>query len=113
LTATLKIKYNTTQICIRGLLRKNSVRIAKYWNKLPDNITNAPSTNAFKNRLIDKHWKDEDIYSSNAITEFIVNIKKNGELSKCIFDFFFFFYSFVNFTIKNLLFSFLSNFSRD
>jgi hypothetical protein len=62
LTATLKIKYNTTQICIRGLLRKNSVRIAKYWNKLPDNITNAPSTNAFKNRLIDKHWKDEDIY---------------------------------------------------
>ena len=62
LTATLKIKYNTTQICIRGLLRKNSVRIAKYWNKLPDNITNAPSTNDFKNRLIDKHWKVEDIY---------------------------------------------------
>jgi len=44
-------------------VRKNSysVRIAKYWNKLPDNITNAPSINAFKNRL-DKHWKDEDIY---------------------------------------------------
>jgi hypothetical protein len=38
-----------------------SVRIAKYWNKLPDNITNVPSINAFKNRL-DKHWKDEDIY---------------------------------------------------
>jgi hypothetical protein len=44
-------------------VRKNSysVRIAKYWNKLPDNITNASSINAFKNRL-DKHWKDEDIY---------------------------------------------------
>ena len=37
------------------------MRIAKYWNKLPDNIANAPSINAFKNRL-DKHWKDEDIY---------------------------------------------------
>ena len=44
-------------------VRKNSysVRIAKYWNKLSDNITNAPSINAFKNRL-DKHWKDEHIY---------------------------------------------------
>ena len=44
-------------------VRKNSysVRIAKYWNKLPDKIANAPSINAFKNRL-DKHWKDEDIY---------------------------------------------------
>ena len=38
-----------------------SVRIAKDWNKLPDNITNAPSINAFNNRL-DKHWKDEDVY---------------------------------------------------
>ena len=37
------------------------MRIAKYWNKLPDKIANAPSINAFKNRL-DKHWKDEDIY---------------------------------------------------
>ena len=41
-------------------IRKNSFsiyRIAKYWNKLPENIVNAPSINWFKNRL-DKHWKD-------------------------------------------------------
>ena len=47
-------------------IRKNSfsIRIAKYWNKLPENIVNAPSINSFKNRL-DKHWKDEELYYAN------------------------------------------------
>jgi hypothetical protein len=30
------------------------LRITKYWNKMPENIVNAPSINSFKNRL-DKH----------------------------------------------------------
>jgi hypothetical protein len=34
-----------------------SIRIANYWNKLPEN-------NSFKNRL-DKHWKDEELYYAN------------------------------------------------
>ena len=41
-----------------------SIRIAKYWNKLPENIVNAPSINSFKNRL-DTHWKDEELYYAN------------------------------------------------
>jgi hypothetical protein len=41
-----------------------SIRTAKYWNKLPENILNAPSINSFKNRL-DKHWKDEELYYAN------------------------------------------------
>jgi hypothetical protein len=47
-------------------IRKNSfnIRIANYWNKLPENIMNAPSINSFKNRL-DKHWKDEELYNAN------------------------------------------------
>ena len=28
-----------------------SIRIAKYWNKVPENIVNAPSINLFKNRM--------------------------------------------------------------
>ncbi len=31
-------------------------RIANLWNSLPAEVVNAPSTNAFKNRL-DNHWK--------------------------------------------------------
>jgi hypothetical protein len=69
-----------------AVLRKNSysVRIAKYWNKLPDNTTNAPSINAFKNRL-DKHWKDEDIYYldyKSEITGSHVNLKWHFHLNK-------------------------------
>ena len=33
-----------------------SVRVASPWNSLPDNVTAAPSLNAFKNRL-DHHWR--------------------------------------------------------
>ena len=49
-------RFNTT-------VRKNSyaVRVPRIWNKLPESITNAPSVNAFKNRL-DKHWEREEIY---------------------------------------------------
>jgi hypothetical protein len=47
-------------------LRKNSfpMRVAKVWNKLPDQFIHAASTNAFKNRL-DKYWESEEIYYSN------------------------------------------------
>ena len=47
-------------------LKKNSfvVRVAKVWNKLPDQVINAPSTNAFKNCL-DKYWENEEIYYSD------------------------------------------------
>jgi hypothetical protein len=41
-----------------------AVRVAKVWNKLPDQVINAPSTNAFKNRL-DKYWKSEELYYSD------------------------------------------------
>jgi hypothetical protein len=43
-------------------IRQNSfsIRIAKYWNKLPENIVNAPSINSLKNTL-NKHWKDEEL----------------------------------------------------
>ena len=47
-----KIRCNTT-------MRQQffSFRVINNWNKLPDNIVNAPSLNALKNRL-DQHWKD-------------------------------------------------------
>ena len=47
-------------------MRKNSfaVSVAKVWNKLPDQVLNAPSTNAFKNRL-DKYWESEELYYSD------------------------------------------------
>ena len=47
-------------------LRKNSfaIRVEKVWNKLPDQVINVPSTNAFKNRL-DTYWKSEEIYYSD------------------------------------------------
>jgi len=31
------------------------VRVAGRWNKLPDQVVNAPSVPSFENRL-DKHW---------------------------------------------------------
>jgi hypothetical protein len=40
------------------------MRVAKVWNKLPDQVIHAASTNAFKNRL-DKYWESEEIYYSN------------------------------------------------
>ena len=47
-------------------LRKNSfaVRVAKVWYKLPDQVINASSTNAFQNRL-DKYWENEELYYSD------------------------------------------------
>ena len=51
-------------------LRKNSfaVRVAKVSNKLPDQVINAPSTNAFKNRL-HKYWENEELYYSDYMAE--------------------------------------------
>ena len=37
-----------------------STRVAKIWNSLPDKIVDAPSMNAFKNRL-DNYWRNQDI----------------------------------------------------
>ena len=34
-----------------------SIRVINSWNALPQHVVDAPSTNAFKNRL-DKHWTD-------------------------------------------------------
>jgi hypothetical protein len=65
-TNSRKVIYNRANTNIR----KNSFsiyRIAKYWNKLPENIVNAPSINSFKNRL-NKYWKDEELYYVNYIT---------------------------------------------
>ena len=54
-TNSKKVVYNRANTNIR----KNSfsIRIANYWNKLPEN-------NSFKNRL-NKHWKDEELYYAN------------------------------------------------
>ena len=61
-TNSRKVVYNRANTNIRQ--NSFSIRIAKYWNKLPENIMNAPSINSFKNRL-DKHWKDEQMYYAN------------------------------------------------
>ena len=34
-------------------------RLARRWNKLPDDVVNAPSVPSFENRL-DKHWACQD-----------------------------------------------------
>ena len=39
-----------------------SSRIVNEWNKLPQEVIDAPSINAFKNRL-DRHWHDMGIFS--------------------------------------------------
>ena len=61
-TNSKKVVYNRANTNIR----KNSfsIRITKCWNKLPENIVNAPSINSFKNRL-DTHWKDKELYHAN------------------------------------------------
>jgi hypothetical protein len=51
---------------LKQVLRKNSfgVRVTKVWNKLPNQVINASSTNAFKNQL-DKYWENEELYYSD------------------------------------------------
>jgi len=48
----------------RTTIRQNffSSRIVNEWNKLPLEVVDAPSINAFKNRL-DRHWNDMGIFS--------------------------------------------------
>lgn len=51
----------------RARLESFPNRIVNPWNSLPEEVVNAPSLNAFKNRL-DKHWRNQDIvynYRSN------------------------------------------------
>jgi len=47
---------------VRLNIRKNffSQRVIDHWNKLPQYVVDAPSTNSFKNRL-DKHWSKSDM----------------------------------------------------
>jgi len=51
---------------LKQVLRKNSfgVRVTKVWNKLPNQVINASSTNAFKKQL-DKYWENEELYYSD------------------------------------------------
>lgn len=60
-------------------LRKHafSVRTPKIWNKLPDNITNAPSLNAFKSRL-DKLMESEEIYYNDYKAEIALLKGRSG-----------------------------------
>ena len=37
-----------------------SIRIINIWNSLPREVAEAPSVNAFKNRL-DRHWRNQDL----------------------------------------------------
>jgi len=48
----------------RTTVRQNffSLWIVNEWNKLPQDVVEAPSTNTFKNRL-DRHWQDMGIQS--------------------------------------------------
>ena len=50
-------------------------RVTNLWNKLPDEVTDAPSINAFKNRL-DKLWKPLNItYNSDNCLDYEHQIK--------------------------------------
>jgi len=51
-------------------LRQNfSIRVINEWNKLPQSVIEAPSVNAFKNRL-DKYWSDMGDYSWHGYTTY-------------------------------------------
>jgi hypothetical protein len=61
--------------------------------KLPDQVINAPSTNAFKNRL-DKYWENEELYYSDYRAEIsggnrsdiqLPDIDTNGESGEVAF----------------------------
>jgi len=56
-------------------LRQNffSVRVINEWNKLPQSVIDAPSVNAFKNRL-DKYWSDTGDYTADMATQ-PINLK--------------------------------------
>ena len=47
---------------VKTTVRRHSFRIraAKVWNDLPESVVQAPSMNAFKNRL-DKHWSHQPL----------------------------------------------------
>ena len=55
----LKIKKPKFKTSLRQKFFTN--RVMEQWNKLPSNLIEAPSTNAFKNRF-DKIWEDKEIY---------------------------------------------------
>jgi len=43
-----------------------SLRVLSEWNKLPQEVVEAPSTNTFTNRL-DKYWNNMDVFSWSAL----------------------------------------------
>ena len=68
-------------------IRKHSfaVRVAKMWNKLPENITNTPFLNTFKSRF-DRFMENEDIYYSDFRAElsFESGSGRNGNNKRCM-----------------------------
>jgi len=58
-----------------------SERVVNLWNTLPDQIVNAPTINAFKNRL-DRHWKKYQYSLDSIPTTRATFIEDNEEESK-------------------------------
>jgi hypothetical protein len=58
-------KYKIHKIGATKTIRQKSFtqRLVNPWNSLPDNIVEAPSLNAFKNRL-DKYWKHQEVVTN-------------------------------------------------
>ena len=54
----MKMRYKYSRLDIRRY--SFSVRVARDWNGLPDDVVKSPTLNIFKSR-INKHWKDIDI----------------------------------------------------
>ena len=53
------------------------------WNKLPENVVTAPSTNAFKNRL-DKHWANRElVYDFRASIEDVYVLEGVPDIDQC------------------------------
>ena len=56
-----------------------SIRTAQVWNSLPEKVINAPTLNAFKNRL-DKHWQDQElVYDYRAQLNLRTGTNRNTE----------------------------------
>ena len=53
-------QYKLRKVFKRSAVKRKtfSVRVVSAWNKLPANVVNAPSLNAFKSRL-DAHWSEQ------------------------------------------------------
>ena len=64
----------------RKKLRSESFtqRVVNSWNSLPTDVVNAPSVNAFKNR-IDRFWNNQDVvYDYKAKLQYISRPSENN-----------------------------------